>query len=456
MIGLKKGKLKANPQKKRFVYQRFSWHETGAENGLTVKYACQCSVEDKELRASAIGAVPYQTNLGEIECEGLGRIRKIFFARTSKEDNVLATSPIGLVTEMDGGTVYLESLKNSVLAKKWSFLPTVQAVSFYDEKRKGVLVLNDGVKSVYYNTAWKESSLGVTDATGPTCVCKNRLFFAAQRQRLYFGAPGQVEFDENNAECGTLFFPSSMGEIIDLVSDGLYVYVFFPFGLARVKAAGTAREFCTETLFYEGEQILQGSAGLCGGKLFFLAMDGVYTLFEKTAKRCELALPILPQGTGQVCNQGVCGPYYLVQYVDTQEETTTVAVHQSGTHAHYVDTLNGLSRADGKTLCERNGKVCIVTETAQGNHRGIAWVNFAKLDFGDTKRKAITAVRLEGEGEVDIWLSNGDQAVSKTLDLSNGAAEWRMCLRGKEFDLNLQFLDGARVRKLIFTVVKEG
>ncbi len=454
MVGLKKSKLTGKPKEKQYVYDEFSFQEKGQKDCLTVRLACQCGIEKAALFANGIGTVPYATNRGQIPCEVFGQVRRVFFATVSSEDNVRASSLIGVVTDEDGGTVYLQSAKTAKLEKKWSFLPSVQTATFHDRARKELLVMVDSEQAVYFNSTWVQGELGVTDATGPLCVCKDRLFLAARNRRVHFGAPGEVEFSAGNAECGTLFFPSAKGEILNLVSDGEYVYVVFSHGLARIKAAGLAKDFVVETLSFDGEEILQGSAGFCGGKLFFLAMDGVYILSGTVAKRLELSLPILPKAGGQVCGEGVCGPFYIVQYVDKEDELVALAVHESGTRAEFVYSVDGLTYQGGQTLCVSNGKICVLSETADGRDCGTAFANFADLTFGDLKRKAITGVRALGEGVVRIWLYSGMQAVSGTLDMQSGVAEWKTCLRGERFFLNVELEQGARIRELVFTVAK--
>lgn len=336
---------------------------------------------------------------------------------------------------------YLEDDSKFFLSRL--FDAEVKTVVALDTDATPYLVFCGGTGIYTYNESQGMKQV-FSEACAPVaCVADGRVFTAQKPQTLVYSAPFEPSnFTSDMHGGGRVVLPKNSGEIVGLAAINGYVYVFFEYGLARLRVAGSARDFEVETIGYGGGRIFRDSIGVYGDKsgerAFFLAADGLYALREKGVERVCENLTITPRRTAQVCNQAVADGRYYLRFIDKSGTYCGVAVDIASEEGHYIYAKEGLSVIDGVAVCRSNDKV-MCYRLGEKLPSGItAEFEVVGATFGVGGMKTLEKMRLLGEGAFVVTVETDKRSKTYYLVGSTARTAWDVRMRGKWFKFHFQ------------------
>ena len=135
----------------------------------------------------------------------------------------------------------------------------------------------------------------------------NRVRFSAQYDPKDF----TVSYDKG----GYIDFLKDKGEALEILSHANSIFVFWQYGIARIKAYSYQDEFTAAEVYESISPILRGSVQACGEYVIFAAKDGVYAFNGTDAVRVSDPLEKLFEASRDVLQEAASaffgGKYYL-------------------------------------------------------------------------------------------------------------------------------------------------
>ena len=296
------------------------------------------------------------------------------------------------------------------------------------------------------------SGTGITAASRVACFFKGRLFFVREPFTLANSAPyAATEFGEDIHDSGWIRFPSDKGNIVALLPLKEKLYAFYEYGIAEITLAGSAREFAFKRIGYGGGRIFGDSAGVCamnGEKAFFLAEDGVYSFDGARVKQVCKGLRIFPKRTGQVCDHASFEGKYFLVYTDKDGSKKGLVVDAESGEGYFSFAPTGTTEYRALAFCQSGGKVCVLSKLGELPADEESSFCASGFDFGLRGKKRLKRLILQGEGEMQLSLSDGVNTQSFAGSFENGRMELRPSLRGESFSLKIVLGRSAQVRAL--------
>ena len=278
-------------------------------------------------------------------------------------------------------------------------------------------------------------------------VWQNRLFCALEKCELIYTSPANpTDFTVRVEEGGSIFFPSERGEIVGLEALNGDLYIFYEYGVARLKTAGSPRDFTWEAIGYFGGKIIANSAKNCGDTIFFLAEDGAYRFNGRSFERIGKSLEIQPKENGDcVCAVGD-GQYYAVyQGVDLRKHALALDC-QSG-EGYFFFLPDNMSFWQGQVFVYYQNRSAILRRATTSPSSDSSYFISEETDFSMRGLKRVKRLIVHGKGHCVLTLKTGDISESfefRCLD----KIELFPSLRGEKFSFSLQVLSDCDLRAL--------
>jgi hypothetical protein len=184
--------------------------------------------------------------------------------------------------------------------------------------------------------------------------------------------------------------------------------------------------------------------------IWFLAEDGVHRFNGNRFESVAEFLKIRPSVTNKECGFGFCGEYYILQYQDLRQGVRrSVAIHEDGKSGYFISDREALSYGYGRTLCKNNShEICYLAENGSLAYNESYFFESQRTDLGVAGRKTVRKIRVEGEGNITLYLRTGLRQCAVQGKITNGVLEHKVRLRGDEFSFYIVLNGGACVRSV--------
>lgn len=447
MVGRMKERFK-NPAKRYFFKYKGFCNGESADNdvlGSTVgSENCDCG--DGSIR-TGIGLQVYKTDAGNMVqlLNQKMELKQLITAGEFLKDGTW-NETMGVMTSLWTYLVYDNSKKALVQKLMLRGESKVFPVSDINGRPWVLIVGTLGV--LLYNSIMGAQSSTIGSCLGG-CVCGDRAFVATSPFTIHYSAPLDfLNFEGVLDESGELYLRANRGAFLEMRAVGKDVYILYEYGIMRLKTSGATRDFQLERLEYSGGKIFENSFGVCNGKLFFLATDGVYISNGERFERGYKNLKIQPHKTTQTCSSVAFEGKWLLRFYDAQGKNRMLVLETDGKRGYYATDLRGLSDWDGKILCQELEFISLVDSNGVLPSGGAYCFESQETDFGHTGRKNLRTLRFEGEGSMTLTVKSGDDSRSYNVVFADGTAAVRVRMRGERFQFTIQPTSGTVVRNM--------
>ncbi|MBQ7368420.1 MAG: hypothetical protein IJW60_01760 [Clostridia bacterium] len=349
------------------------------------------------------------------------------------------------------GNLYFYNEKTRTFTLAYSFDGETAAVEAQDEEGEYHLYFC-GASGVYrYNNGGFVRVL--ESACAPVaCAFAGRIFTASADELVYSAPFATGEFTESLDGGGRVVLPAQTGEIVALTATAQALFVFCRFGIWKLTAAGSAREFRLERVAYSGKEIYKNSACACaapsGEKVYFFSEDGLWRLDKSGVKRIVCHLQEEVKRSGQVFEHACFGGRVFYAYKARDNGIYGLVIDGETDEWYHSFTIEGVSCLRGKIVGVIDGVAYeLKAQAALPTHR-LAQVVAENVGFGLDGKKTLDSLRLCGEGTVTLFVGNGKREKSYTLALRSDGVLAKIGLCGEKFRVAIQLAYGARVWKI--------
>ena len=449
MIGVKKEPIKRSARTRVAHFHKFSLVERNKKGTLFGIDGRNCDCADGSIR-TGLGLKNYLTPYGKTYSVESAEVRSFYLHRTKYSEGVYTDR---LAYMLEDGKYYLYNHSTGVFMKTLVFGGPTNVVGVLNADLDIETLFVGGIGVVRYNPDKGYTQSVLTKAGLANCVFHDRLFVAIEPFTVAYSKPlAAIDFESTIDDSGKIHLPSAAGKIVAMKALGDEICIFYEYGITRLIPAGSARDFKQLPLAYAGGRVLGETVCECGGKLFFLADDGVYVFDGKTLQKICVELNVKPTYSVQ-CGAACVGDRVLIRYADEVKGAVTLVLAADGGSGYFCSYLNGLSRTDQYAMCVAEGIVKYVARDGDlyGGEEYCFQTEY--LDFGVSQRKNLKTLRLEGEGELTVQVDDGRNFKEKTVTFVDGKAVMPVGLVGERFALRFILQKGAFLRKLAVTYV---
>ncbi len=283
------------------------------------------------------------------------------------------------------------------------------------------------------------------------CFALGRYFFVEKPYTLWYSKPyAPRDHADSINDGGNVRLPSEYGTIVGVAAANEYVYVFYEYGISRIKVGGSAREFRVYPLAYGGGKIHGDTLGVSAigeRQIVFLAEDGVYSLRGESVKRICKELAIKPFHGEYDCYHAEFDGKYFLSYKSEDGTRKAVVVDVATGKGYFAFEPRGLSGFAGKAYCADAGylkNLSIDGDLPSGETYTFETENVA---MGKT-RKTLDFIELFGEGECSISVRSDMGEWQGDFYMKDGKASHSLALRGKNFVFTFTLKKGCILRGL--------
>ncbi len=268
------------------------------------------------------------------------------------------------------------------------------------------------------------------------CMAGKRFFVGINESTVAYSAPyDPLQWAGAAHEGGLLYMPADCGALVGLAAEKEQVYLFGEYGVYRVGVRADAKAFTVERLCYGGGAIVPRSAVCTGAGILFLSVDGLYRIQGEKVEKTFSAF-FDPPMEGVECYVGRCEELTLLDYVTTEGEMLRLAVYEDGKDAFYADWVK---RLGGNEYFFKTGVLQRYVRDRNGAESVYEpYVKSGYLSFGKKGKKTLKRLRVYGEGQVTVRVSNGRVENEYVIDTQNGEGETLLCERGDAFSFYLR------------------
>lgn len=292
----------------------------------------------------------------------------------------------------------------------------------------------------------------VTPVLPSACFAFGRYFFVEKPYTLWYSKPyAPRDHADSINDGGNIRLPSEYGTIVGIAAVNGHVYVFYEYGISRIKVGGLAREFRVYPLAYGGGKIHGDSLGVSAigeQQIVFLADDGLYSLHGEHAKRICKELAIRPlQGEGPCYHAEFDGKYFLSYTSEDGTRKAVVADMETG-KGYFAFAPKGLSGFAGKAYCCDGGYLKRLSAFDGDLPSGETYTfETENVAMGKT-RKTLDHLELLGEGECHVSVRSDMGEWKGDFHMQDGKASHSLALRGKDFVFTFTLEKGCILRGL--------
>lgn len=412
-------------------------------------------------------------------------LRKIYSYECDCEGGVLQNSPEWAPVYNQSGNQYKCNVSNLLEIGSWKVddnytdtyqncyyaISTTGAFYIYREDKQAFLtVLTNGTKVHFQPLMTSDGCryalftegrllIGKTDGAYTTVIATNvvpagtyfrhRLFVGKKNGVLAYSAPEDfTNFTESVQEGGSIRFPDAGGEIIAVKVYDDALYVFFTSGIMRLEVGGDPCDFRAEKIDYRGGDIFYRTICVYDHGIHFLARNGLYRLKGKKVERLDTTLNFCEEESGAE-NCAVWKGRTLIRYRNANKIYQTLSISEDGTVEPFTMMRGFANGQDGRVLLvDSLKKVYQLTGANQGTIWYEGTFETEHSNLGYVGRKTLRKVRLYGEGELDLMISNGHTYQRKKMNFMNGVVEWSMGFSGDTFAFTFTLQRSTKVREV--------
>jgi hypothetical protein len=444
MVGVKKQPIKRSARTRVVRFENFSLVDRDKKGTLFGVDGRNCDCADGTIK-TGLGLKNYLTPYEKTYVMESAAVRSFYLHRIKHSDGVY-NNQLGYMLE--DGKYYLYNHTTGAFVKTLVFGGATNVVGVINADLEVETLFIGGLGVTRYDPDRGYTRSILTKAGLANCVFHDRLFVVIEPFTVAYSKPLEtLNFESTIDDSGKIHLPSAAGKIVAMKQLGNEICIFYEYGITRLIPAGSARDFKQVPLAYAGGHVLGETVCECGGKLFFLADDGVYTFDGKTLQKICQELNVKPTYSVQ-CGAACVGDRVLIRYADKVKGAVTLVLAADGKSGYFCSYLNGLSRTDQYAMCVAEGVVKYVD--CDGDLYGGEEYCFQTecLDFGVVGKKNLKSLCFEGEGEMTVQVDDGQTIKQKAVKFIDGKAVVRMGLVGESFALRFTLKKGAIVRKL--------
>ena len=283
-------------------------------------------------------------------------------------------------------------------------------------------------------------------------VFQGRIFAAIDHSIVYCEPFSKAVFTESIDGGGKVVLPSDTGEVVDMVATSNAVYVFCAYGIWKLSAAGSARDFCLERVGFTGRKILKGSAcavGFSGGeKVLFFDEYGPWKLEHSgTMEICRnLTYPIRTDKKG--CEHACLNGKVIYNYGALDGSVRNVVIDVETDQAYHSFTCEGLSDLKGQGVGVVDSFLYALVDGETLPIHKLSEIASPPCDFYLSGVKTLRQLKIFGEGQVTVSVSSEYGTRTFALQTQNGVASVDVRLKGELFCLRFVIGDHAVLRGL--------
>jgi len=444
---VEKTPLRLKTRKKTAYFHSFAFDDfggAGKEEGVLYGKGSNCEIIDGAL-CSGAGITALKSEGNKVYFSGSSSPVKSFFSIWGKDEDGKVFSAMAILTE--NGTFWANRENGAYWERVHSFGAKTVAFTAVDEGGELTTALVGYGGVAFYDEQKGLRFSGIQSARPVGCYCLGRVFVAREPFVLSFSSPfSPLDFTDGVDGGGTVKLPTDKGEIVALTTFKNKVYVFFERGIALLIPSGSAREFVVRQIEYQGSGILEGSVGVLDGGILFLSEEGAYRFDGERCVRICANLKIAPKRGGQVCNHAVFSGKYYVTYEDENAEKRGLVIDGESGGGYEAFAIEGLSEYEGKGV----GVYDYVVQTVNVKEGSLPRLETRVfrvngLDFKDRGLKSLQTLTFFGEGSAIVSVKSEREAKGFSINLSEVGASVRAFVHGRNFSLQIQLMDGAKL-----------
>lgn len=441
MTCFEKSVLRLKTKSLQRKYDTFALAERQGENGVfSLDLANNCELSKDGARVG-VGVSAFTLASGNVSYDWNLSAPKSFFYHGEK---------FGFLSDENKVYFYDESTRKFLLAH--TFDGEMTAVEAQDRNGEYHLCFV-GEAGVYFYEGETEMVLLSQNSFLPlACVFQGRIF-TASANAIAFSAPFQAgDFAQSIDDGGNIVFPANTGEVVSVAATSTAVFFFCQYGIWKLTAAGSARDFRLESVGFTGGEILRGSACAVasskGEKIFFFTESGVFRLDDSGVESIcrNLALPLKREG--QVCEHAPLDGQVFYSYRALDQSVRGVVIDVETEKAYHAFTAEGVCKLRGDAVAVVDGLVYVIKKGAPLPTWRIAELIAEKTDFQLSGRKTLKSLRVLGEGQITLSLRCGRKTKTFTLQPQNGEIKVDVKMKGEYFRVRFVLTENARLRGL--------
>ncbi len=160
----------------------------------------------------------------------------------------------------------------------------------------------EGSPKMYRAVIYAERLFGVGNTLLP-----NRIYFSKQYQPSDFTVSAEAG--------GYIDVLPDYGSAVDIVTFGNSIYIFWQYGVTRLKAFGYQSDFVLSDCYRCSAEILRGTVQVCTDRIIFAAADGVYSFDGESVRKISRPVKsFFDSRTSKVTSACFRDCYYIAMY----------------------------------------------------------------------------------------------------------------------------------------------
>ena len=431
--------------KNQTVVQKYDTFEIadrlGKSGAFPIELVHNCDLSDGNARVG-VGASIYTLESGEVVYYDWDlSAPKAFFYYGEK---------LWLLTEENRLYFYDEDLRT--YERKHTFNGAMKVVEAQDESGTYQVYFCGEAGIFHYDNNWEITQIFDQSCLPIGCAFQGRIFTASADLLLYSAPFSMGDFSESIDGGGAVVLPSDTGEIVDIAATSNALFVFCQYGIWKLTAAGSARDFRLERVGFTGNGILKGSAcsvAFSGGeKLFFFDEYGPWKLDRSGVKQICRDLSFSIRKTEQVCEHAYLNGQVVYNYCAVDGSVKNLVIDAETDRAYHSFTAQGLSDLKGQAVGVVDGLVCALKEGLDLPTYALSELVAKKCDFNLSGVKTLRQLRIFGEGKITLSVFDGRKTKTFALQMENGMASVDVRLKGEFFRLRFVLGNHAILRGL--------
>lgn len=323
-------------------------------------------------------------------------------------------------------------------------------ISFTDRNFRSWAAAFGDKKCALIDDAMNAITLDIEQPSGAGCYFKHRLFVGTKPSALVYSAVDDfTNFTNSLTEGGEISLPNCGGEIVAMRTFQDALYLFFEYGIVKLKAGGLPTDFSTEKMEYRGGKIFGRTVCVGENAVFFMTSDGLYRLDGRGVKEVCQGLVKIPHGETGKEGSAVWKGKAFIRYQTKEGVYEALSVNEDGKACAYLDDMKGLSQDEGGNAIFKSKSYTLLRPCDTGEaFNADAVLRTVETDMGTPKRKLITKIKLWGKGFCVLGICEKGKTKRRLVDFANGYTEIRLNERGEKFSFTMDTSSAVEVREM--------